>query len=362
MEMQLPYELEQERNPTTHRPQSAPVNGPDQSPAPPKDFPLATSRPLELKEQCLNSFDLDLAIPSSSTQSFGALLKNAQVLIKANDYLAAHDILRFLIELDPNNCDAIQLMGLCLSKQKKTTEALTYYLCLVRIKKNMITLSLVAGMYYQLGEDLEAKRYYLEALDQLDPWDDALFDIYKNIGNIALRQGDIDAAEEYYNRAYTIDSRSDVLYVNFGTLEIQRENYEKALENFRTALILNASNDQAWVGLALIHHQMGDDELALANIERSLDLNPNNETALKLYGTWGQQGWRLPKVILRLQDYLVDHDQNSEVAFLLAQALTTAGRFAEATMELERALTLNPTLVGGFELSKLLKIKRKLSK
>jgi Flp pilus assembly protein TadD len=181
-----------------------------------------------------------------------------------------------------------------------------------------------------------------------------LFEIYKNVGNIHVRAGDFESAEEFYNKAYTLKPDSDVLMVNYGTLEIQRESIEDAVQRFRCAVDINPNNDKGWVGLALVHRQMGDHELAWANIQRALDINRNNRTAIRLVVDWGIADNRESIAVERLQDYLEAEGEDAEMSFTLAKVFTHIGRLAEARLELERVLALDPMVEGAERLKKLL--------
>ncbi|MES2856060.1 MAG: tetratricopeptide repeat protein, partial [Bdellovibrionota bacterium] len=182
-----------------------------------------------------------------------------------------------------------------------------------------------------------------------------LFEVYKNVGNIHVRAGDFDAAEEFYDKAYTIRPNSDILLVNYGTLEIQRENHESALERFRAAVAVNANSDRAWVGLALVHRAMGDLELAKGNVERALDINDSNRTAIRLSVEWAIQDHEFGSALRRLEEYVAGKgSEDSEICFIFSKLLVQVGRLTEARIELERVLALDPTVEGGIALAKIL--------
>lgn len=161
-----------------------------------------------------------------------------------------------------------------------------------------------AEALYARGHDSEALSLYLRVLSFLNSDSPIHFTIFKNIGNIFVRAGDFDSAEENYNKAYALKPDSDVLMVNYGTLEIQRGAFDKALTCFRRAVDLNPQNDKGWVGLALIHREYGDFDLCWANLERALDENPLNETAITLVANWSHKDHREERAIPRLNTYM----------------------------------------------------------
>ncbi len=322
--------------------------------------------PLELSQKYLDQFDRELDQEIDGKIEVATLesiyLKNALLLVQSGEYGLAQNLLGRVLDVDPYEREAIRWMGFCFTKMGKLDEALTCYLALCEIQPDMVTLSLVAESHYLMNHDVQAKEYYLRALEVIEDAHPILFDIYKNLGNLVLREGDFAQAEEYYNRAHTIDPNSDTLRVNYGTLEIQRESYVEALKHFREALQINPKNDKAWVGLALIHHQLGDGDLAIANLERALDFNSFNVTALKLFAEWATTGERVVLVIDRLKVYLESSGDDVEIAFLLAKVFVLAGRLSEALIEMERVLALDPNIEGGVKLCRLIEEQIKLTR
>ncbi|MEK7357959.1 MAG: tetratricopeptide repeat protein, partial [Bdellovibrionota bacterium] len=213
----------------------------------------------------------------------------------------------------------------------------------------------VAETLYLCERDDMALAAYREVMKKgvADP--QQLFAIYKNVGNIHVRAGDYESAEEYYDKAYTIFPESDILLVNYGTLEIQRGSWDAAVERFRQAVAANAQNDRAWVGLAMVHRTMGDLELAKGNVERALDINPSNRTALKLAVEWSIQDYEYGPALRRLEAYVSDAGgEDAEMCFIFAKLLVQAGRLSQARIELERVLALDPGIEGGDALARAL--------
>jgi tetratricopeptide (TPR) repeat protein len=275
------------------------------------------------------------------------LMKNAGILIENREYRLASNILRNVLMRVPDHPQALRSMGRCLMETSRYDEALKCFKALAKVTRTAEAFVLVADTLYLLENDGPALAAYREALRSVIADEARLFAIYKNLGNIHVRAGDFEAAEEFYNKAYTIDPNSDVLLVNYGTLEIQRERFDEAVDRFRRAVEVNSENDRAWVGLAMVHRQKGDFELARANIERAMDINPSNRTALKLVIDWGVQDGAFNVVIARLQDYLGINGEDAEMAFILAKVFTHVGRLNDARIEIERVLALDPSMEGA---------------
>jgi Flp pilus assembly protein TadD len=189
----------------------------------------------------------------------------------------------------------------------------------------------------------EAIQFFEKALLKLPENPEILFEIYKFLGNAYLKLGDIDSAEENYNKAFTLKPKSSLLQVNFGTLAIQRKDWHMVQYHFRQALKHNINQDKAWTGLAIYHNYMGDRELAVANLKKALDLNPCNRTALLLLVNWWPNSSPLDEIILRLSQYVDVENTDQEMSQVLIKLAFENQDFQIAKLEIEKLVCLEPT-------------------
>ncbi len=298
-------------------------------------------------EQAIQDFEkeagseVNLAFPQVDPQ-ISHYLKHANVLVKHDEYGLAMNLLRQASNKDSKNPEVLSLIAHCLEKQSRLNESLIARKALVAVDYGFENLYHYGTTLYKLGRDQEALESYYEALSVITEENSALFELYKNMGNIFVRQGDFDGAEEFYNKAYTVNSQSDVLLVNYGTLEVQRSDYDKSLYCFRKAVDVNPTNDKAWVGLAMVHNEFGDIELAWANIESALDINPTNRTAVHLAANWGLRDSKVEKAIEYLQQYLASVEQDEDMSLVLINLFCSIGHLDKALLEMERVLLWNP--------------------
>lgn len=221
-------------------------------------------------------------------------------------------------------------------------------------KQEAIALYNRANSAYSQGFDSLAHKLYLECASTCDYNSHILFTCYKNLGNILVRAGDLDGAEEFYNKAYTLQPDSDVLLVNLGTLEMQKHNLERALERYRYAVELNTTNPRAWIGLALVHREYGDWDLSWGNLERALDIDPYDMTALELMIEWGIKESKFEALIGRLDIYTQTHRQHIEMIETYIKVLIIGGRIEKARNYIDEILSESPHLAVALEFAKAL--------
>lgn len=286
-----------------------------------------------------------------SDEKIATMLFNVDLLIRYHENSLAQDLLRQCLYLNSKQPEALQKLG---SLTKQDNLKMACFKALLIEEDCFENLVHLGHLCYQQGQMLSSKEYYEKALSVITEDHPQLFEVYKNLGNIFMRENDFDAAEEFYNKSFAIDSRSSVLHVNLGTLEIQKSDSAAAVEKLRTALELDPKNDKAWVGLSMVHNEMGDFVLAKANIENAIDLNPRNRTAVQLAAAWAIRDQDLGFAISALENYVshytaaIDYSSeqdafcDEEMSLLLIHLFCQTGQWQKAELELERLLLWNP--------------------
>lgn len=270
------------------------------------------------------------------------LITNAQLLLKSGETSLALNLLRQASNQDSKNPVVLKALASALEKAGRWEEVMKVREALTKFDYGFESLFEQAQTCYRLNQDEKALHCYYEALSVLSDEHPALFEIHKNMGNIFVRAGDFEGAEESYHRAYRMKPDSDVLMVNLGTLELQRSDKGRALTCFRKAVELNPRNDRAWVGLAMIHHEFGDHELAWGNIESALDLNPENRTSILLAANWAQRDQTPWRAVPWVQNYLASVESDEEISLVLMNLFCLSGHLELAQVEASRVLAQNP--------------------
>lgn len=290
-----------------------------------------TCRSQNIEEQ--NHFD-QLAL--------SVLYSQAELFLKNKKLVQARNILSQILKKDPDNEESLLLFGDSFYLQQDYQAALTCYEKAANIEESFDALFKIAHCLYELDQVTDAINYYFLVLLKEEAEEESLFIVYKNLGNLFVRQRDFDQAKEFYDRAFQINKLSDILLVNYGILEIQKNHFEKASSFFRRALDINPDNDKAWAGLALIHRSYGDHELAWANAIRALDANISNQVSLQLIEQWAWIDQKFDSLITYLGKYLEKYDQDVRASLVLAKVLFQSKKKLYALAEVERVLSLDP--------------------
>lgn len=295
-------------------------------------------RPKSTLNHTENKFELTQKVNST----IGTLLLNAQVLRQHGEYRLALNLLRQASNLDSYHIVVLKELYSCLNNIENFKESIIVAKTILKLEYNFENIYNYAQAHYRIGDDAAAMQLYYEALSVLDFDSPYVFELYKNLGNILVRQGDFDGAEEYYNKAYAVNPRSDILLVNLGTLEVQKSDFDKALFCFRQAVEVNPLNDKAWAGLAMIHNQFSDFELAWANIMKSIEHNPKNRTALIIAANWALRDQKQSLVIEVIENYLSQDEFDKDLSLVLINLYCSSGLLQKAIIEVHRFLCWHP--------------------
>lgn len=148
---------------------------------------------------------------------------------------------------------------------------------------------LLASALNKAGAEREALGTYHLIIDQSTAPSWLLFSCFKNMGNIYLKMKDLEAAEEYFNKANTIYNNDLNLLLSYGYLYLQSGNLNSSREKFSEILAIDKSHVEAYIGLAIVHATVGEFELACANLCQALEIEPQHKLALYLHYQWSQQ-------------------------------------------------------------------------
>ena len=278
-------------------------------------------------------------VPKKSANEIATLLVNADLLIRHGEIPEARSLVSKALLLDSRNVEALKRLVQLTRDPDVRIRALEVA---VSVSEDFEALFQLAQLEYELGRDLPAKEHYTRALAIMHFEPKAHFEIYKNLANIFVRSGDFEAAQEFYNKAHTLQPKSDTLNVNLATVAIQQSDWEDALQKLKLAASINAQNDKARVGLALAYNYLGDFALAKGNLEEAIALNPRNRTAVHLNSQWAVRDMDYTQAIAALEHYLSEVVDDEEMSLVLIHLFCLSNQKNLARLELERALLWNP--------------------
>ena len=183
----------------------------------------------------------------------------------------------------------LEWLGLLALENKEWSLAESVFSLLLEQRDKALDLVGLAKSLRMQERFREAEECYLESLDKIKTPCSVLFTIYKALGEIYLLQNDLSQAEEFYNKAGTIQPNCKSLVFSRAMIALKEKNYKQAESYFIKYLKSYLSSEKAWLGIAISRKALGDTELAWACLKKCFDLTPKNSQALKLEKKWMEE-------------------------------------------------------------------------
>ncbi|GAB6060196.1 tetratricopeptide repeat protein [Desulfonatronum parangueonense] len=175
------------------------------------------------------------------------------------------------------------------------------------------------------------------------------YEINKELGECYLFMGELDKAEQYYEKAANSNGTHPDPYLGLATVAVQRGHLENALSLYRRATEIQ-STDKSLAGMALVEMETGAMNDAYEHFSQALELNPENLVALYGLVQVAHSLNCLDKLTAPLENFLELNPDKAEIRFTLAGVLIKLGKVTQAKEQLERCLEIDPTYDPAKEL------------
>jgi len=175
------------------------------------------------------------------------------------------------------------------------------------------------------------------------------YEINKELGECYLFMGELDKAEDYYNKAASSNGIHPDPYLGLATIAVQRGDLAGALALYSKAHGIDAT-DKTFAGIGLVKMEQGHKAEAFGLFLDALAKNPENMVALLSIIRLGHELEKLELVIPHLENYLSTDPGKNEVRYSLAGCMVCLDRKEEAQAQLERIVEQDPGFAPAREL------------
>lgn len=259
---------------------------------------------------------------------------------------AAEQIYRQVLEVQPNNADALHLLGVLARQVGQPAVAVEYIGRAIGANGHQSAFHSNLGTAYKdLGRLEEAIACYRRALELKPDFAQA----YNNLGLALALQGKGHDAANAWRRAIELDPGFLEARANLARCFAEQGQLQAAEETWRSLLQLKPDNAGAHEGLALTLRQRGQLDGAILSWRRALELRPRDAGTLNNLANALTEAHRLDEAIacyhsaLELKPDYAEARGNLAAAHLhLGMGLKEQGRVDEAIAAWQRAVELNP--------------------
>jgi predicted TPR repeat methyltransferase len=203
----------------------------------------------------------------------------ALALQQAEQWAAAEDIYRTILEAAPDHADALHFSGVLAHQQGRSADAVAL------IERSLELEPQRADWYSNLGIVLQSRLSLDDAIAAyrtaiaLDP---SHANAHSNLGVVLRAKGELDEAEAAYRAAIRIDPGHADAYHNLGVLLNAQKRPREAALCFSRVITLRPKDPEARRLLALAHCTLGEVEQAVKIFEEWLEDDPNDPVALHM--------------------------------------------------------------------------------
>ncbi len=208
---------------------------------------------------------------------------NSEVLVnsgiefqKKGDAVNAEAQYRKVLASDPNNADALHLLGVLKNSQGKRREGLNLVNTAISISRAAIFLNSRGMIFIDMGLYDEATNDLRAALKLSPDYSEA----FNNLGVVYLKTGKFEKALDAAKKSVAFNETLTQGWLTLGSALFELKDYEEAKKSYARALSLDPNSAIANINLAKISYMQGEMDAALEKFEElrvagfnSLDLS-----------------------------------------------------------------------------------------
>jgi len=178
------------------------------------------------------------------------------------------------LEINPDNTNIMNSLGVCLAHEKDYAAALTEFEKASKMNPSEYLATYNSGVACVFTGDIEkARNLFIKAAET----DDTDIKIVFQAGKAALEKGATETAEKLLEKAICLNKEKSEPYRYLGETYFKNGKAEKAIEAFKKAVKLNPCDAQSFSALGELFAETGENlEIALVFCNQSITLSPNN--------------------------------------------------------------------------------------
>ena len=256
----------------------------------------------------------------------------------------AQAIYRRILQVDPDQPDALYLLGMIAKQEGNLETAVELLGRTLRIKPDH------AGAHGSLGNVLQAQGRLHEAAHSyrkaLASKPDSL-EAHTNLGNVLQAQGRLDEAAHSYRKALAILPDSAAVLSNLGNVLHAQGRFDEAAACYRKALSLKPDSAEVHSNLGVSLQAEGKLDAALESYRKALSINPDYAAAHFNLGRALQESGEIDAAIESYRRALSIMPDHALIHSNLGAALQAQGRLEDAVASYRKAIDIDPSLVAA---------------
>jgi len=274
------------------------------------------------------------------------MIQQAFELHGKGDLAAAARQCREILDAEPDNADALHLLGVIHRQNGDWRQAIQFLERSIEIKPDEGMFHNSLGHAWQSGNEPDkAIACYRDAI-RLNP---NIAEAQNNLACSLLQQGDVPGAQEQWELALRVQADHVDTMVNLGNLLCQTQHAERAREILLRAVELEPDNAEAQTALAWAFLETESPAFALQCLKNAIRLSPHMERAHLLLART-HQAMKEPELAFQVLQQCLQQNPHSPLAQAdLGDFHAAQGDFGRALASYQRSLEALPTQADVLE-------------
>jgi len=244
------------------------------------------------------------------------------------------------LELDPDNLNVLNSLGICFANQRLLDQALECFDRVIALDSSNLMAHFNRGFVLSMAEKPEEALEYFTRAAHIDGRN---FDVLFQLGKLALDLDRLDEALDNLTRASNLENPRSIVYRYLGQALVRAGREDEAIEVLRAAARVDPGDALSLSQLGVLYLNQGTDtEVALSLARQSVELDPSNgvfrERLARAFTCMGD----LAGAEVEYRQAVNMGARSREVYFNLGQVIRDQGRPEEAQEWFGRSLELDP--------------------
>ena len=245
------------------------------------------------------------------------------------------------IELDPRFAAAYNDRGVAYEKKGQFEKAISDYNKAIDIDPKLSIAYYNRGIAYgNKGQHDKAISDFSRTIE-LNPKD---ADAFGYRGNVYTAKGQYDKAISDYNKALEINPNFALAYNSRGVAYANKGELDQAISDYNKAIEINPKYAKACNNRGHVYERKNFYDRAISDYRKAMEIDPRYAAAYNslawLLATCPDDRYRNGVEAIKLGKKALEMEEMAYIADTLAAAYAEAGRFEEAIMTQEKAITL----------------------
>jgi len=263
---------------------------------------------------------------------------------KSGNLIMAESIYRKILEIQPDNVNALHFLGLIYFENKDFDSAIEYISKSLNIEPAYPEALLNMGLVLMAKGHFDEALYYLRKSFQFNP---ECAETLKNIGAILQVQGNYDEAIINYKKALEINPELSDIYKNVAYLFRDKGMLNEAIIFFKKALEYYPGIADIHNNLGLALNDIGEIDEAIGYLRNAIKINPGNPEFYNNLGVILRGKGLFDEAIGCFTQALMLNNRFLEAYNNIAVSLREKGHIEEAIYFLRKALDINPDFASA---------------